>query len=257
MDLTPASNVDVNSEYMLHYCRQCPDWKTLRFLDYGCGNGHMVRFLRSQGIDAYGVDLPSSIAAYTESQASLVKDNFVKPLTTEGEIPFPFLFDVIISNQVLEHVDNLALVLASMKKALKPKGWMYHHFPCQETIREGHIGIPFAHWLPKGKLRFFYTYGLRLFGMGFHKNGHASRYAWTVYKLTWIDTLCHYRDFFEIVQVAESVGCHVFSQEMAYIRFRCRNKPLFRWMLKLAFFEPLYATLFRRLAFRVAHMTVR
>jgi SAM-dependent methyltransferase len=243
---------DVNYEYFLSYIKRIPEWRSLRVLDYGCGNGDLIRYLRNRGINCYGTDLPHVVAAYDELRTDLRQGGIVKPLLPSGRVPFLMKFDLVISNQVIEHVNDLETVLENMLRVLKPNGIMHHHFPCKETIRESHIGIPFAHWFPKGKTRFLYTFLLRCLGLGYHKAGHENFGSWTMYKLNWIDNNCAYRDFQEIFElITKKYNCRVISKEMDYIDFRCKPKPLLNNLLKIDSFKSLYEYLFRRLGFRV------
>ena len=52
-------------------------------------------------------------------------------------------------------------------RVLKPGGTVLSIFPSRDVFREGHIGIPFSHWFPKGsRVRFYYTWALRAGGPG-------------------------------------------------------------------------------------------
>ena len=63
---------------------------------------------------------------------------------------------------------------------------MYHHFPASGVWREGHIGIPFSHRLPRGRFRLLYTTALRRLGLGIYKDERPAQ-DWAAEKLDWID----------------------------------------------------------------------
>jgi SAM-dependent methyltransferase len=62
--------------------------------------------------------------------------------------PYPDAsFDWVISNQVLEHVEDHEFVLSEVARVLKPSGRSAHLFPVRENVLEGHVHIPCSHWI--------------------------------------------------------------------------------------------------------------
>lgn len=124
----------------------------LRILDFGCGRGLLVAFLRSKDFDAYGVDISekyiSATRAYfsqnygNENVLSVVGDRS-RTLFDDG------YFDIILSDQVLEHVEHLEHVANEVSRLLKPGGVALHILPPRWRLVEPHMKIPFVHWLPK------------------------------------------------------------------------------------------------------------
>ena len=120
-------------------------------LDYGCGAGQIVEKALAAGYDAYGVDEFYDGGSYREDakRNGLLQTRIFE--LQNGQIPFSDeSFDVIVSNQVFEHIADFSLPLAEIDRVLKPTGIFINIFPSSESWREGHIGIPFAHWWPKG-----------------------------------------------------------------------------------------------------------
>jgi SAM-dependent methyltransferase len=119
----------------------------------------------------------------------------------DGRIPFPpESFDLVVSNQVLEHVEDLSAVLAEIHRVLKPGGTVLSLFPDRGVWREGHCGIPFLHWFPKrSRPRVYYALALRAFGMGANKN-QKSRMRWSEDMCRWLDEWTHYRSYPVIAQ---------------------------------------------------------
>jgi SAM-dependent methyltransferase len=240
---------DVNHLYFVHYIKQIPGYQSFKILDFGCGNGNIVQLMRSEGIDCYGADVLYGGAAYeTLLGSELFKNQIIREIPEGGEIPFEdFYFDVVISNQVFEHIKEKESVLKEIERVLKINGFMYHHFPSKEVIREGHIGIPMVHWMPKGKFRYLYTILLRGIGLGYFKNG-LSINKWAEEKLDWIDKYCCYERYADIYNLFAGEYI-IYHREIEYCRFRARNNPMLKFLLNIELFKEIYQYLFRRLAF--------
>jgi SAM-dependent methyltransferase len=147
----------VNYRYLLDRCEAETRDRTKMILDYGCGNGAIVEGGRDRGLRIYGVEEfygGSNIRGELEKKGLL--GDIVKSLE-EGVIPFPDAhFDLVVSNQVFEHVVDLDEVLSEISRVLKPGGKLICVFPSKEVWREGHCGVPWAHWLPEEfRLRYY------------------------------------------------------------------------------------------------------
>jgi SAM-dependent methyltransferase len=124
----------------------------LRILDAGCGSGTLMRYL-SQGlrelmpggrIEVCGFDVDNFSPHGTRDLASGIQ------VVQSGQVwPYPDAsFDVVVSNQVLEHVADHAFFFRELWRVLTPKGISVHLFPVKEYIYEGHVFIPLAHRIP-------------------------------------------------------------------------------------------------------------
>lgn len=67
---------------------------------------------------------------------------------------------MVYANQVFEHVKFLDRMLEECARVLKSDGVLLINFPLATYPIEGHLKIPFAHWIPPGRLRVQY---LRIF----------------------------------------------------------------------------------------------
>ena len=159
-------------------------------------------------------------------------------------------FDLIISNMVLEHVADLELTVREFDRVLKSGGVMRHHFPSRAVLREGHIGIPLAHRLPRGRLRTGYTRALRTIGLGTQRD--LPPREWTRRSLDWVDRYCLYRPYREIARTFAAF--EIQAREADYCRFRARA-PLLRRMLSRG--ARVQTVLLRRLAFMALEMRRR
>jgi SAM-dependent methyltransferase len=125
-----------------------------RVVDWGCGRGKTVLWLREQGYDAYGVDVDSRPFA---NGVDLFRrkgyrfEECVRPLDRDGNAPFADgFFHFVLSDQVLEHIADLAPALAEMRRVTTTSGEGFHLFPPHRRIVEPHLYMPLVHWLPKG-----------------------------------------------------------------------------------------------------------
>ncbi|MYM40141.1 class I SAM-dependent methyltransferase [Duganella qianjiadongensis] len=129
---------------------------SMRVLDFGCGRGEFVGYLRSKGIHAYGVEIDEKFLAAGAVLDSLYRDE--RPLLAlvgvEGKVGFPDgYFDLIIANQVFEHVAQLDLVAAELYRLLDSRGYLLTLFPARFKVIEPHYHLTMVHWLPKGPLQ--------------------------------------------------------------------------------------------------------
>ena len=128
----------------------------VKVLDWGCGRGRFVLWLREKGFDAYGVDIdPEPIAnglvlfeqkGYHNAPLTL--------LTPEGHTVYSNgYFNYVMTDNVLEHVSDIDKVIAELSRLTAKNGAGYHIFPAQRQFIEGHLFMPIVHWLPKGAVR--------------------------------------------------------------------------------------------------------
>jgi ubiquinone/menaquinone biosynthesis C-methylase UbiE len=113
---------------------------SLKLLDIGTGNGEIAFFL-SEFFDVTSVD---------------VKDQRSQPggfkfVCTEGEyLPFENQhFDVVVSNHVIEHVNNADVHLTEIYRILKSDGAVYLATPNRLWPWEVHYRMPMLHYLPQ------------------------------------------------------------------------------------------------------------
>ena len=209
-----------NYAYVLEKCRElCPRG---RILDYGCGGGDVVAAGRVRGMDLYGVEAfySGSSARKTAVERGLF-GTAVLELGSGGTIPFPDgHFDFALSNQVFEHVQDLDLVLREIRRVLRARARMLLLFPSREVIREGHCGVPMAHWFaPTSALRYPYMRLMRALGYGYFKAGKTQA-AWAREFIDWLDRYTVYRDYAEIRQAFRDAGLEVRHLEEDYVAYR-------------------------------------
>lgn len=159
--------------------------KGLRVLDLGCGNGELILYLMenlpilnpSITLDIYGLEVDDHGSTRSESISEL-RPNLAKRLSSKQladriavlstSDPWPYpdeFFDIIISNQVLEHVDDHDFLFSEVHRTLRWGGSSVHLFPLKHYIREAHLGLPFVHRINNHDLlcfviNLFYSLGL-------------------------------------------------------------------------------------------------
>jgi SAM-dependent methyltransferase len=100
--------------------RYCADFATrvigdnagvAKVLDFGCGTGQIVKLLRKDSISAFGCE-----AFYGGGSSPIAGDLRSFVFAMQGKtIPFPpDTFDIVINNQVMEHVDDLDAALSEI-----------------------------------------------------------------------------------------------------------------------------------------------
>lgn len=104
-------------------------------LDFGCGDGALVCALQDAGADAYGCD-------FTEE---LGDDPRLNAIEEPYRLPYPDgSFDVIVSAEVFEHVQDCDSGLLEIRRVLRPGGVSAHRFPPRWTPLEPHCKVPLA-----------------------------------------------------------------------------------------------------------------
>ncbi len=112
-----------------------------RVLDFGCGRGNLAVELAKRGSYAVGVDFSKDAIEYTQSYLKRFPEeiqNRVKYYQlTINEFNFDREFDVIVFNQVYEHLHDweLKILIEKFKRALKSGGRLVISTPNLNYIR--------------------------------------------------------------------------------------------------------------------------
>jgi SAM-dependent methyltransferase len=137
-------------------------------LEIGCGFGIGLAVMAKEfGVDAYGIEPASEGFDSSLSCARLLFDanglDRSRVMDGVGEkLPFPdATFDIVYSNNVLEHTSDPALVLQEAFRVLKPNGTLYFEMPNYLSYYEGHYFVPQPPILWNGLLAFWVS---RVFG---------------------------------------------------------------------------------------------
>ena len=217
----------VNYEFILDQCQTLARNGTI--LDYGCGAGEVVEEGQQRGLNIVGVD-SFSMGGFAGEQKAAERgllECSVFSLDGNFRIPFPRRkFDLVVANQVFEHVNDLDLTLNEISRVLKPNSQLLTLFPAKDVIREGHCGIPFAHRFQEdSRLRYFYMRILRGLGLGYFKNGKTQR-QWVMDFIEYLNNYTFYRSNSEIHASFLKAGFAVKHIEDRYINYRLIAKGM-------------------------------
>lgn len=115
--------------------------KGKRALDIGTGSGYIANELSRNGLSVNSVDIQDD---------RIIKTGYKFKKVENEALPFKdHSFDVVITNQVLEHVLDQRKHLEEIKRVLKTEGVVYLATPNKWWITDPHYKLPFISWLPR------------------------------------------------------------------------------------------------------------
>ena len=117
--------------------------RNLKILDIGCGGGILCEPLARLGAKVTGIDENKKAieAAKEHSKKNKLKINY-KALSYD-EIKLNEKFDVILSMEVLEHIDDIGILISNSKKLLKKNG-IFLGSTINKTLSSYLLAIVFA-----------------------------------------------------------------------------------------------------------------
>ena len=109
------------------------DWAGKDVLDLGCAGGFMAEALAEKGARVTGIDPAKRAIEAARAHANQNGLQITYDLGVGEELPYPDAsFDAVVCVDVLEHVQDLALVVAEIARVLKPGGMFLY-----DTINRG------------------------------------------------------------------------------------------------------------------------
>ncbi len=102
--------------------------ETPRLLDVGCAHGLFLELLDDY-ILAQGIEPHREVARYTRAKGLQVREGYFPDVLASGE-----RFDIIIFNDVLEHIPNLPSVVEACNRHLSDGGLLIINLPCSSGI---------------------------------------------------------------------------------------------------------------------------
>lgn len=120
-----------------------------RWADIGCGSGGIAAGLAGKVAAITGID-PEPWQAWTALAAEHPNLSFHSGACDGSEPPLPAgSLDVVVCNQVYEHVSDPQQLLRNIHAMLRPGGCCYFAGPNWVWPVEPHVFWPFVHWLPR------------------------------------------------------------------------------------------------------------
>ena len=139
--------------YLLHRVDElAAGRRDLHILDYGCGGGQLVIYLRLLGYEqVLGVDVSPENEAVNRQLAQRLGLS-AETFTTYDTRTLPYAdasFDLLLSETVLEHVHNLDDYYREASRVLRPGGRALLFFPHRLVPFDTHSRTWFLHYLPR------------------------------------------------------------------------------------------------------------
>jgi SAM-dependent methyltransferase len=115
-------------------------------LDFGCGDGHRVYQLIDSGFkNSFGYNKSNYMGVENPVNLRHPDDSRFFRFSEDDHIPFPDMyFDLIISDQVFEHVREQEKAFREIHRVLKNDGVSVHVIPAKWQIIEQHMYVPFG-----------------------------------------------------------------------------------------------------------------
>jgi SAM-dependent methyltransferase len=127
-------------------------------LDYGCGAGQSLLELEKLGAEAYGLEADPNARQVVNALGLRIH------IGTIDENPFPgVMFDLIVMNQVLEHIPRPDELLAKLVKRLRSGGRIVLSIPNSDSIYCKRFGRDWINWHIPYHLHHFNPRSIRLF----------------------------------------------------------------------------------------------
>ena len=146
-------------EVLLRIAHFWPLPSNAQILDIGSGVGSFVVACRQRGLQAFGIEpdrigQDGGLTAIQIASRRLAERPFVAGV---GEhLPFPDrIFDLVVMNQVIEHVSDQLAVLREATRVLKQRGAVYLACPNYLRFYEPHYKIMWFPLLPKSLGRLY------------------------------------------------------------------------------------------------------
>lgn len=225
-------------------------------LDFGCGEGRFLEMLLERGIDAQGVDIPSSregVERRAAARPELGLAGRVRYVEAEDEIPLEDdSIDLMVSNTVFEHLIALDPLLAEMARILRPGGTIFTVFPLGSCLVEQHCGLPLFQVIESRRWRLRYLKFAKAIGLYRHKAAPEAmeRYCYDNVFYRRQNEVCKlFQRHFEVVESDTEAYIQVWARRWTGSRSLLK-RMLGRWMARHAagmapFVHIRYAAAFR------------
>jgi len=146
-------------------------------LDVGCGSGLSLLEAQALGAQAYGIEADPNIRRIAEELQLRIH------IGSLHDHPFPRVkFDLIVLNQVIEHIPEPGKALDALKERLKPGGRVVLVFPNRCSFWQRLSGAKWINWHIPYHLHHFDAGGFRAFA---RRHGYQAARQRTVTPNIW------------------------------------------------------------------------
>jgi SAM-dependent methyltransferase len=186
----------LNYDYVLERALSLSPVARPDVLDFGCGTGNLLHMAAEQGFAGtlYGAD---TFADHYKNWADAVPEQHRQRIRRieNGRVPFDDAsFDIVVANQVFEHVPEPAPALDEINRVLRPGGAFLALFPTSDVWFEGHLGLYFVHWLQAWPgAQHAYCRLSHAAGFGLYRGNETSE-RWATRSQTILRNACVYHD---------------------------------------------------------------
>lgn len=154
------------------------DLTNCAWLDIGCGSGGISSTLSNHVKSVVGID-PEPWQRWNGFCKERPNLKFYAGTYRElSALVGERSCDVVVCNQVYEHVDDPDALLAAIHRVLKPEGFCYFAGPNFLWPIEPHVFWPFVHWLPRA----FAQRSMR--ALGSRQASDLDAWSWPYWRLT-------------------------------------------------------------------------
>lgn len=120
-------------------------------LDIGCGYGPSAGFLKKKSIRWFGLEVDPLKVEFNKKKGLICDLKSVEEFSNDSKIKF----DIIIVNQVIEHISNPIRFLSSIRKLIKDDGITYISTPNYNSKYKNKFKELWVHWhIPYHQLYF-------------------------------------------------------------------------------------------------------
>lgn len=127
-------------------------------LDVGCGSGLSLLEAQVLGAEAYGIEADPNIRRIADELELRVH------IGSLHDQPFPGVnFDLIVLNQVIEHIPDPGMALIALKERLKSAGRLVLVFPNRRSLWQRLSGSKWINWHIPYHLHHFDANGFKVF----------------------------------------------------------------------------------------------
>lgn len=233
-------------EQQLNILRElgCSIEERASILDLGCGNGDTVQAYRNLSYEAFGADINFKKGP---NVAGLEKERYIRTIDPESyRLPFADnMFDLVVSDQVFEHIDDYSGALSEIRRVLKKSGICLNYFPSRYAFIEQHVYVPLATIIQQ-------YWWLRLWaGLGIRRPEQRGLQATEVARWNhkYLTQHTNYLDKKEIKKYVLAHFSNIQFVEGVFLKYSIRGGKLYYLLKVFPFLSNIYGTMRQRVLF--------